>query len=112
MAQVELSHGKSVVVMLPHSDDFYKKVSKITDNWDSFAKVLPKDRHVIEKRHTPAIERDNSNMRHNIARFTRKTKVVSHKKEMVDISIKLCWLSFQNHVVFDKYREMLLSIFW
>jgi len=82
-----------------------------TDNWDSFAKVLPQDRHVIGKSHTSAIERDNSNTRHNIARFTRKTKVVSHKKEMVDKSIKL-WLSFQNHVVFDKYKEMLLSIFW
>ena len=96
----------------------YKKVSKITDNcifytdnWDSFAKVLLKDRHIIGKSHTSSIERDNSNTRHNISRFTRKTKVVSHKKEMVDKSIKL-WVSFQNHVVFDKYREMLLSIFW
>ena len=109
VAQVELSHeiGSRDTATFRR---LYKKVSKITgncifytNNWDSFAKVLPQDRHMIGKSHTSAIERDNSNTRHNIARFTRKTKVVSHKKEMVDKSIKL-WLSFQNHVVFDKYR--------
>ena len=73
--------------------------------------LVRKYKYIIGKRHTSAIEQNNSNTRHNIARFTRKTKVISHKKEMVDKSIKL-WLSFQSHIVFDKYREMLLSIFW
>jgi len=57
-----------------------------TDDWEAFAKVLPKDRHVIGKSHTVAIERDNSNTRHHLARFTRRTKVVSKKPEMVDLS--------------------------
>lgn len=32
-----------------------------TDDWEAFASVLPKDRHVVGKPHTVAIERDNSN---------------------------------------------------
>jgi insertion element IS1 protein InsB len=35
-----------------------------TDNWDAFAQVLPKERHIIGKAHTHAIERDHSK-RHN-----------------------------------------------
>ena len=35
-----------------------------TDNWNAFAQVLPKERHIIGKAHTHAIERDHSNTRH------------------------------------------------
>jgi insertion element IS1 protein InsB len=51
--------------------------------------VLPKQRHIIGKQHTVAIERDNSNTRHYSARMTRRTKVVSKKVEMVDISLRI-----------------------
>jgi insertion element IS1 protein InsB len=53
----------------------YKKVKHLkgcvfhTDAWDTFAEVLPAKRHVIGKAHTVAIERDNSNTRHHLARF-------------------------------------------
>ena len=50
-----------------------------TDDWDAFAKILPKERHVIGKIHTIAIERDNSNTRHHLGRMTRRTKVVSKR---------------------------------
>jgi insertion element IS1 protein InsB len=60
-----------------------------TDDWDAFAKVLPKERHIIGKKHTTAIEQDNSNTRHHFGRFTRRTKVVSKCDTMVDTSIKL-----------------------
>jgi insertion element IS1 protein InsB len=60
-----------------------------TDDWDAFAKVLPKERHIIGKTGTVAIERDNSNTRHNLSRFTRKTKVVSKSKIMVDLTISI-----------------------
>jgi insertion element IS1 protein InsB len=73
----------------------YRKVKHIekcvfyTDDWDAFAKVLPKERHVIGKAHTMAIEQDNSNTHHYLGRFTRLTKVVSKCDTMVDTSLKL-----------------------
>jgi insertion element IS1 protein InsB len=60
-----------------------------TDAWEAFAKVLPAERHVIGKEHTGCIERDNSNTRHHLGRFTRKTKVVSKCKEMVEYSLRI-----------------------
>ena len=60
-----------------------------TDTWEAFAKVLPTKRHVIGKRYTNEIERDNSNTRHHLARFTCRTKVVSQKVDMVDSTLKL-----------------------
>ncbi|MDR2606024.1 MAG: hypothetical protein LBC38_01930, partial [Oscillospiraceae bacterium] len=44
----------------------------------------PAERHIIGKAFTHAIERDNSNTRHHLGRFTRRTKVVSKKEFMVD----------------------------
>ena len=68
-----------------------KKAIFYTDNWDAFAAVLPPQRHVIGKQHTVAIERNNSNTRHYIGRFVRKTKIVSRSEHMVNVSIKLWW---------------------
>jgi insertion element IS1 protein InsB len=50
-----------------------------TDDWKAFAKIPPPERHVAGKAHTIDIEHDNSNTRHHLARFTRRTKVVSRK---------------------------------
>jgi len=36
---------------------------------------------------TGCIERDNSNTRHHLARFTRRTKVVSQCEKMVGLSL-------------------------
>ena len=63
-----------------------------TDNWDAFAKVLPSERHIIGKDYTVSIEQDNSNTRHHLARFTRRTMVVSKSDTMVDLSIRL-WVA-------------------
>ena len=60
-----------------------------TDDWDAFAAVLPKERHVVGKAYTVAVERDNSNTRHHLGRTTRRIKVVSKKDEMAYDSIKL-----------------------
>ncbi|WP_411728672.1 IS1 family transposase [Methyloglobulus sp.] len=81
-----------------------------TDDWDAFAKVLPKARHVIGKAHTVAIERDNSNTRHHLGRMTRRTKVVSHCEDMFIATIKLWFYLAQPHV-FPAYQEKTLSIF-
>jgi insertion element IS1 protein InsB len=60
-----------------------------TDDWDAFARVLPKDRHVMGKSRTTAVGWDNSNAWHHLGRFTRRSKVVSRCDVMVDTSLKL-----------------------
>ena len=81
-----------------------------TDDWDAFAKVLPKDRHIIGKAHTIAIEQDNSNTRHHLGRFTRRTKVVTQKSEMADISLKL-WHAMTDSAVFPVFQAFALAIY-
>jgi IS1 family transposase/transposase-like protein len=81
-----------------------------TDNWDAFAQVLPKERHIIGKAHTHAIERDNSHTRHYLARMTRRTKVVSKSEAMIDASLKL-WCALTVPAIFAHYQALFLSIF-
>ena len=94
----------------------YKKVKHLnecmfyTDDWEAFAKVLPKERHIIGKTHTVTIERDNSNTRHHLGRMTRRSKVVSKKEEMIDNAIKM-WCALTQPDVFRRYQDVALSIF-
>ncbi len=81
-----------------------------TDDWDAFAKVLPKERHVIGKSGTVAIERDNSNTRHHLGRMTRRTKVVSKKEFMVNATLKL-WVALTTPDIFPQYQKKYLCIF-
>ena len=60
-----------------------------TDRWEAFAEVLPPGRHVVGKKHTVTVERDNSNTRHHLGRFTRRTKVVSRLAHMVDVTLRI-----------------------
>jgi IS1 family transposase len=70
--------------------------------------VLPKERHIIGKKHTVAIEQDNSNTRHHLGRFTRRTKVVSKRDVMVDTSLKL-WKNLTTPEVFTQIQTIALS---
>ena len=81
-----------------------------TDNWEAFAKVLPAERHHIGKSGTATVERDNSNTRHHLGRFKRRTKIVSKKLEMVDNAMKL-WTALTDPEVFRRYQKIALSIF-
>jgi len=87
-----------------------KNCTFYTDNWDSFAEVLPPERHVIGKAHTIAIEQNNSNTRHHLSRFTRRTKVVSHSPLMVDLSIRL-WCALTQPEAFAAWQNQFLAIF-
>jgi insertion element IS1 protein InsB len=62
------------------------------------------------KAHTHAIERDNSNTRHHLARMTRRTKVVSKSADMIHASLKL-WCALNVPIIFEAYRAIFLSIF-
>jgi insertion element IS1 protein InsB len=81
-----------------------------TDDWDAFAQVLPQERHITGKAHTHAIERDNSNTRHHLARMTRRTKVVSKSADMLHASLKL-WCALNVQAIFEVYQAIFLSIF-
>ena len=75
-----------------------------------FADVLPPERHIAGKTHTVAIEQDNSNTRHHLGRFTRRTKIVSKKVAMVDLTLKL-WQMLTLEPWFEKYQTLALSIY-
>ncbi|MGH7054357.1 MAG: IS1 family transposase [Stellaceae bacterium] len=61
----------------------------LTDDWDGFHRLIPKDQLFTGKDLTFSIEQDNSDIRHFVARFRRRTKVVSKSALMVDRSLRL-----------------------
>ena len=61
----------------------------IADHWKGFQRLIPSNQLLIGKQYTHSIERDNSNIRHFLARFRRRTKVVSQKAYMVVLSLRL-----------------------
>jgi insertion element IS1 protein InsB len=81
-----------------------------TDDWDVYRKIIPEENHIVGKQYTIGIEQNNSNIRHYCARLTRRTKVVSKSKEMIDITLRILW--YLNE--FDGYKyfqNIVLSIF-
>jgi insertion element IS1 protein InsB len=81
-----------------------------TDDWDAFTAVLPPERHIVGKMHTMTIERDNSNTRHHLARFTRQTKVVSKLPCMVNTTLRL-WSAVTTTALFDDLQRLMLSVY-
>ena len=81
-----------------------------TDNWNAFAEVLPPERHIIGKAHTINIEHDNSDTRHHLGRFTRRTKVISKLEHMVDITIRI-WLAVTTTGLFSVLQNTAISIY-
>ena len=60
----------------------------LTDDWDGFHRLIPEDHLFTGKDLTFPIEQDNSNIRHDLARFRRRAKVVSKCPKMVDLSLR------------------------
>ena len=87
-----------------------KNCTFYTDNWDAFLNVLPPERHIIGKAHTIDIEHDNSNTRHHLGRFTRRTKVVSQLEHMVDITLRI-WHAVTTTELFAVLQQSVISIF-
>ena len=61
----------------------------VSDDWDGYHRLIPEKQLFTGKDLTIHIEQDNSNIRHFIARFRRRTKVVSKSEEMIDLSLRL-----------------------
>ena len=80
-----------------------------TDDWAVYPDVIPPAQHVVSKAATRLIESDNANTRHRVARFTRRTKVVSRSAKMVDLTMRL-WAFFDQPHNFAAYQEMFVSI--
>lgn len=65
-----------------------------TDDWQSYAKLLPAEQHTISKAETLNIERHNLNFRTHLKRLHRRTICFSKSAEMHAAVIKL----YVNHV--------------
>src|SRR4051794_11509411 len=59
------------------------------DGWGAYAELIPPGRLYVGKEETHGIERDHSRQRHWLARFRRRTCVVSRAIHMVEASIAL-----------------------
>jgi insertion element IS1 protein InsB len=55
-----------------------------TDDWGAYERLLPEDKHLISKKFTQSIERQNLNFRTRIKRLQRKTICFSKSIEMHD----------------------------
>ena len=63
--------------------------SYCTDYWEAYKDFIPSNKHIISKKETFTIEGINSNFRHFVARFHRKTKCYSKSDEMIECTLKL-----------------------
>src|SRR5215210_1552 len=60
-----------------------------TDDWAAYQEAIPQGRLYVGKDQTHGLERDHARQRHWLARFRRRSIVVSKAKRMVDASIAL-----------------------
>jgi insertion element IS1 protein InsB len=74
-----------------------------TDNYAVYDVLLPVGQLHTGKDETHGIERDNARQRHWLARFRRRSIVVSKAKRMVDVSLAL-FASFAGN---DKISELI-----
>ena len=82
----------------------------VTDDWEGYRRVIPEDQLFTGKDLTFPIEQDNSNVRHCLARFRRRTKVVSKCRTMVDLSLRLLH-HLQDHANYAAYAKRFQATF-
>ena len=79
----------------------------VTDDWEGYHRVIPEAQLFTGKDLTFPIEQDNSNIRHCLARFRRRTKAASKCRTMVDLSLRL----LHHPAAFAGYAQRLAAIF-
>ena len=77
-----------------------------TDDWAAYAALIPQGRLFVGKEETHGIERDHARQRHWLARFRRRTCVVSRAVRMVEASIAL-FVRFADHRGIGELLSML-----
>ena len=83
----------------------------VTDDWDGYHRLIPESQLFTGKDLTCPIEQDNSNIRHFLARFRRRTKVVSKVVQMVDLSLRIYHHIHDNLDSFVEKATVFRSIF-
>ena len=96
-------------------EKFLKKIGMkgrifVTDDYEAYHQLIPEDQLFTGKDLTIPIEQDNSNTRHYLARFRRKSKVTSRSLEMVDLSLRLLY-HFSFPETRDYYQKLASSTF-
>lgn len=82
------------------------KCSFVTNDWAGFYRILPEERHFVGKDLTFPIEATNSDLRHKIARFHRRSKVTSRSQEMVEATLNIF-----HHLQLDENLDSMLLPF-
>ena len=73
-----------------------------TDDWKSYKKYIPAEKHIISKKKTQKIERQNLNFRTHIKRLCRRTLCFSKKDDMHFGFIK-AYIWLKNQAVLGAY---------
>ena len=112
----EPSPGFLVAVMTPTCQKLLAKIGLegktfVTDDWEGYHRLIPDDQLFTGKDLTVPIEQDNSNIRHFLARFRRRTKVVSKVVEMVDLSLRIYHHFHDNLDAFAEKAAVFRAIF-
>jgi insertion element IS1 protein InsB len=82
-----------------------------TDTFKVYREVIPAEKLTQSKKYTIGIEQNNSNLRHYLARMTRRTKVVTKSIEMLHISLLIAY-NFNECNAYEFYQNIFLSIFY
>ncbi|MDX1921062.1 MAG: IS1 family transposase [Candidatus Caenarcaniphilales bacterium] len=80
-----------------------------TYSWNAYAEVISMEQLIQSKKYTPGIERISSGTRHWIARFRRKTKVVSRSIRMTRADLEL-FQDFHRNDGIPRLQQNFLSI--
>ena len=70
----------------------------MTDHWKSYESFIPKEKHIQTKAETFTVEGYNSLFRHFLARMRRKSKCYSKCVKMLEYSMKLLMLKWNNQL--------------
>src|SRR3954466_14059695 len=60
----------------------------VTDDWEGFHRLIPEEQLFTGKDLTFPIEQDNSDVRHHLARFRRRSKRTSRARHMADGALR------------------------
>ena len=82
------SRGKKTFKSIMATISSYSTTHYATDSWKIYSS-LPREKHLVGKRHTTQIESLNANIRHYLSRFRRRTRCYSKSPDMVLLSLYL-----------------------
>lgn len=70
----------------------------MTDHYQPYNSFIPDERHIRSKAETFTVEGYNSLFRHYLARMRRKSKCYTKSQKMLEYSIRLLMLKWNNEL--------------